>query len=313
MLRAYAYRRRHDGQDRLAVQAARLRVPEQRDLRRPGVELRLRPLRGPAQEQRQEPVVAGDAPGARRRGRARLGDHPAPADVGGERPPGRLHRPAGRLPHLQAPLPRGPSRPVGVWAQAVQAPRRDPRMRPDRGARLQPDVRDDRRPGQGGGLDRLPAPRDRPGDLPQLQELPAVLAQEAAVRDRPDRQELPQRDHHRELHLPHARVRADGDGVLRAPGRGRQMARALAGGADELVDLARAAPRPPAAARRTTPTSSRTTRARPATSSTCSRSAGPSSRGSPTGATSTSPSTPSSRARSSSTSTPRPASATCRT
>ncbi len=44
-------------------------------------------------------------------------------------------------------------------------------------------------------------------------------AQEAAVRDRSDRQELPQRDHARELHLPDARVRADGDGVLRAAGR----------------------------------------------------------------------------------------------
>ena len=50
-----------------------------------------------------------------------------------------------------------------------------------------------------------------------------------------------------------------------------------------------------------------------ATSSTCSRSAGPSSRGSPTAATSTSPSTRSTRARSSSTSTRRAASATCRT
>ena len=211
--------RRHDGQDRVAVQAARLRVPEQRDLRRPGVELRLRPLRRPAQEQRQGPVVAGDAPGARRRRRARLGDHPAPADVGGERPPGRIHRPAGRLPDVQAALPRRPSRPVGVRAQALQAPGRDARLRPDRGPGLQPDVRDHGRAGPRGGLDRLPAPGDRPGDLPELQELPPVLAQEAAVRDRPDRQELPQRDHHRELHLPHPRVRADGDGVLRAARR----------------------------------------------------------------------------------------------
>ena len=66
------------------------------------------------------------------------------------------------------------------------------------------------------GVDRLPAPRDRAGHLPELQELPAVLPQEAAVRDRADRQELPQRDHARQLHLPHAGVRADGDGVLRA-------------------------------------------------------------------------------------------------
>src|SRR5882724_2313025 len=45
----------------------------------------------------------------------------------------------------------------------------------------QPDVRDDGRPREGVRLDRLPAPRDRPGHLRQLQERPAVLAQEAAV------------------------------------------------------------------------------------------------------------------------------------
>ena len=37
-------------------------------------------------------------------------------------------------------------------------------------ARVQPDVRDHDRPGEGGGLDRLPAPRDRPGHLPRLQD-----------------------------------------------------------------------------------------------------------------------------------------------
>ena len=44
---------------------------------------------------------------------------------------------------------------------------------------------------------------------------------QAAVRDRPDRQVLPQRDHARELRLPHPRVRADGDGVLLPARRGR--------------------------------------------------------------------------------------------
>ena len=42
--------------------------------------------------------------------------------------------------------------------------------------------------------------------------------EEAAVRHRPDRQELPQRDHPGQLHLPDPRVRADGDGVLRRAG-----------------------------------------------------------------------------------------------
>ena len=159
---------------------------------------------------------------------------------------------------------------VGLRPQAVQAPGRDARLRPDRGARLQPDVRDDDRPGQGGGLDRLPAPRDRAGDLPQLQELPAVLPQEAAVRDRPDRQELPQRDHPGQLHLPHAGVRADGDGVLRAARRGaEQWFEHWLEPAPELVHRGSGSAPTTCACAPTTPTSSRTTRAPPATSSTC--------------------------------------------
>ncbi len=192
--------------------------------------------------------MAGDAAGARRHPRAGLGDHPAPAHVGGERTPGRLHRPAGRLPHLQAALPRRSPRRVRLRPQALQAPRGDPGLRPHRGPRLQPHVRDDGGTGQGGGLDGLPAARDRPGDLPELQELPPVRAQEAAVRDRPDRQELPQRDHPRQLHLPHPRVRADGDGVLRAARRGDDMVRALAHRAPRVVSEAGDPRRPPAPA-----------------------------------------------------------------
>ena len=43
----------------------------------------------------------------------------------------------------------------------------------------------------------LPAPRDRAGHLPELRQRGDQRAQEAAVRHRPDRQELPQRDHAR--------------------------------------------------------------------------------------------------------------------
>ena len=63
-------------------------------------------------------------------------------------------------------------------------------------------------------------PGDGAGHLRQLQERHLVAARQAAVRHRADRQELPQRDHARELPLPDARVRADGDGVLRPAGRG---------------------------------------------------------------------------------------------
>ena len=117
-------------------------------------------------------------------------------------------------------------------------------------------------PGQGGGLDRLPAPRDRSGHLPELQELPAVLPQEAAVRDRSDRQELPQRDHARELHLPHAGVRADGDGVLRPASRGAAVVRALARAASGLVPAARDPRRTTYGCAPMTQTSCRTTPAR---------------------------------------------------
>jgi hypothetical protein len=60
----------------------------------------------------------------------------------------------------------------------------------------------------------LSAARDGAGDLHQLQERAPVLAPQAAVRDRADRQVVPQRDHPGKLHLQDARVRADGDGIF---------------------------------------------------------------------------------------------------
>ena len=51
---------------------------------------------------------------------------------------------------------------------------------------------------------------------------------EGPLRHRPDRQGVPQRDHPGELHLPHPRVRADGDAVLRQAGHRRGVVRALA-------------------------------------------------------------------------------------
>ena len=199
-------------------------------------------------------------------------------------------------------------------AKASLPKTRGPPPRPDRGARLQPHVQDVRRPGRGERVGRLPAPGDRAGHLHQLQERPAVQPQEAAVRHRPGRQVVSQRDHARQLHLPHARVRADGDGVLRPARRGAALVRVLEAGAPRLVHRARDARRTTCACASTTPTScshysSGTGRRRvPA-----SRSAGRSSRASPTAATSTSRSTPSTPARSSSTSTRRRRSATSRT
>ena len=60
----------------------------------------------------------------------------------------------------------------------------------------------------------LPAPGDRAGHLRQFQKRDAHHAQKAARGHLPDRQILPQRDHARQLHLPHPRIRADGAGIL---------------------------------------------------------------------------------------------------
>ena len=197
--------------------------------------------------------------------------------------------------------------------EAEQAPRRGAGLRPDRAAPVQPDVRDDDRAGAGVGLQGLPATRDGAGHLHQLQERAAAGAAQTALRHRPDRQVVPQRDHARQLPLPHARVRADGAGVLRAAGRSRSSwYRYWLEERMELVPPLRPAQTATCACASTQKRSSPTTRAAPPTSSTCSRLAGRSWRGSPTAATTTSAVTPSSRAPSWSTSA-RTASVTSRT
>ena len=91
----------------------------------------------------------------------------------------------------------------------------------------------------GDGLEGVPPSRDRAGHLHQLQERRPAGAPQAPVRHRADRQVVPQRDHARELHLPHARVRADGDGVLRPARGGRGVVPLLDRGAPQLVPAAR--------------------------------------------------------------------------
>ena len=81
----------------------------------------------------------------------------------------------------------------------------------------------------------LPAAGDGAGHVRQLRERRDVDAAQAALRHRPDRPLLPQRDHARQLHLPRPRVRADGDGVLLQAGRLQAVARALAGAAPRLA------------------------------------------------------------------------------
>ena len=135
---------------------------------------------------------------------------------------------------------------------------------------------------------RVPPPGDRAGHLHQLQERAAARAPQAAVRHRAGRQVVPQRDHAGQLPLPRARVRADGDGVLRAARRGAtQWYRYWVEQRLRVVPRSRAARRATCASASTRRRSARTTRAPRATSSTSTRSAGRSSRASRTAATTT--------------------------
>ena len=97
---------------RQPVQAAGLRVPVGRDLRRIPLHLRLRPARRAHAAQREGRLGAGDGPTARRHRADRRRDPVAARDLGGERPPPELHRSARRLHGLQPPLPGGPARPA---------------------------------------------------------------------------------------------------------------------------------------------------------------------------------------------------------
>ena len=142
-----------------------------------------------------------------------------------------------------------PARGLAVRPQAEQEARRDAGLRPHRAAAVQPDVRDLGRRARRGRLEGLPAAGDRAGHLHQLQERAPAGAPAAAVRDRPGRQVVPQRDHARELPLPAARVRADGDGVLRPARRRRPVARVLDRRAHRVVPRARPARVAPARAR----------------------------------------------------------------
>ena len=177
--------------------------------------------------------MAAHGPAARRRRGHRRGDHHEPARVGGLRPRRRLQRSDGRLSQLQVSLPRRRSE-----GSAIRD--RLPELRPawdaDRAAAVQPHVRHPGRSGGGQLLDRLPAAGDGAGHVRPVRQRGDQHAAQASLRDRPDRPILPQRDHAGQLHLSAARVRADGDGVLRpSPRRGR-VVRLLGGCAPSLVD-----------------------------------------------------------------------------
>ena len=122
--------------------------------------------------------------------------------------------------------------------------------------------------------DGLPAARDGAGHVRQLRQRRHHDAPQAALRHRPDRPLLPQRDHARQLHLPRPRVRADGDGVLLQARHRRGVARPLDRAPLRLVARASASARRTCASASTRRKSSRTTPRAPSTSSTTSPSPG---------------------------------------
>ena len=186
----------------------------------------------------------------RRRRRAGLRGDPGPAGLGGLRARRRVRRPADRVPAAatSASAPTTCSRRTRTstagrrrtaWPTSSARTAAREGSSPSRAtstACCAPTSARSRTPVRAA----LPAPGDRAGHLRQLRNVAEHLAQEAAVRHRPDRQELPQRDHPGQLHLPHPRVRADGDGVLRQARHRRGVARVLAAGALGLVPRPRA-------------------------------------------------------------------------
>ena len=171
-------------------------------------------------------------------GRPRLLDHHEPEGVGGERARRRVSatrwwtaRP--RAARAGSAPTRSPTTPCPLKPSKCAGPVRE--VSAHRAARLQPDVQDHAGAIESEDEHGLPPPRNRPGHLRQLQERARQHAAQAAVRHRPGRQGVPQRDQPAELHLPLARVRADGDRVLLPPGRVDEVVRVLARPAQELV------------------------------------------------------------------------------
>ncbi len=234
-----AHRRdRPHGGHHLPRQTTGDRVPVVRDLRRAPLVLGLRPARRRTASQHPQCLVAHDGAAARRRRGPGGGRHHVPPRLGGQRPRERVHRCPRGVPQLPSALARGPPGARGGRGRAL------PEVRGDhvhRAQAVQPDVRDAPRAGQGRRAQGVPASGDGAGHVRGLHADPDRLATEAPLRDRADRQELPQRDHAAQLHLPDPGVRTDGDGVLRGAGSRRGVVRLLGGPALPVVPRPRRA------------------------------------------------------------------------
>ena len=277
----------HHRHRRQPLQAPGFRLPVRRDLRRHPVGLGLRPPRRRAQGEHQAAVVAvhGHQPRRRRRPglarsscRARCGWPPATSACSPTRWSSACTATSGfRADHLQEAFAektgsRTPTRCRWPTSSAPNCGTRGQWTEPrDFNMMLKTylgPVEDE------AGLHYL-RPETAQGIFVNFANVLHRVAQEAAVRHRPDRQVLPQRDHAGQLHLPHPRVRADGDGVLRRARHRRGVAPVLdRRRALQLVRRPRHRRRTTCASTSTRRRSCRTTPSAPSTSSTGSASSG---------------------------------------
>ena len=270
-------------------QAPRLHLPVVGDLRRHQRRLGLRAARRRAQAQRQGRLVAARwcATATDVVGLDCVDPH-APDGVEGVRARVELRRPDGRLQEVQEALSRRRDRARVRDHGKVPTQCPDPKCKGELTAarkfnlmfetHARPGRRQRRRR-------RYLRPETAQGIFANFKNVARLDAHQGAVRHRADRQVVPQRDQPAQLHLPLARVRADGDRVLLQARQRRQVVRVLGRAAQEVVPRRSASSRTSCASASTRRRSSRTTRRPPPTWSTCSRSAGASSRASPTAPT----------------------------
>ena len=237
---------------------------------------------------------------ARRHRRPRLRGHPGPRGLGGLRPRRHLHRPADRVrlchkrfraDHLEEAYEAKHGRAPEDGLADINCPNCGNKGTFTEPRSSTPDVQDPPRPG-----------RERRRRSPTCARRPRRASSSTSrTCRRPSRKKppfgiaqigksLPQRDHARQLHLPHPRVRADGDGVLRQAGRATRSGTSTGCRSAGTGTSTSACAGEPALLRAPARRSCRTTRSAPSTSSTASSSAArssPSWRASPTAPTST--------------------------
>ena len=284
---------RPDGPRRQPREAARPRVPVERDLRRLPLHLGLRPARRAAQAQRQGRVVALDGAAARRHRRPRRRDPHGAARCG---------RRAATSRRFTDPLVDCRNCKERFRADQLPDVGRVPELRRQglvhRGAPVQPHVQDLRRPGRGRrrrSRTCAPRPRRASSSTSRTCRRPRARSRRSASRRSASRSATRSRPGN---FIFRTREFEQMEMEYFVPARGRRAAGTSTGARSASAGTpTSASPRSSCACARTTPRSCRTTRPARPTSSSCTRGGGASSRASPTAPTSTSRSTRSSRAQ----------------